>query len=87
MAYDEPIGSTVADRGLQVATALSAEIVVLRERLEIVERLAAAHGMFGPEAVDCYQPDGAVAAGFLAKRRAFLERVFGAMRVFQEPSR
>lgn len=87
MAHDEPIGSTVADRGLQIATALSAEVVVLRERLEIVERLAAAHGLFGPDTVDAYQPDAPVAAGFLAKRRAFLERVFGAMRVQPEQPR
>lgn len=87
MMQDEPIGTTVADRGLQIATALSAELVVLRERLEIVERLAAAHGLFGPAEVDAYVPDAAVAQGFAAKRRAFLERVFGAMRVSQEPQR
>ena len=52
MAQDEPIGTTVADRSLQIATALSAEVVVLRERLEIVERLAAAHGLFGPDDVE-----------------------------------
>ncbi len=87
MAHDEPIGSTVADRGLQIATALSAEVVVLRERLEIIERLAAAYGLFGPAEVDSYQAEPPVAAGFLAKRRAFLERVFGAMRVQQEQPR
>lgn len=87
MTHNHQVGSTLADRSLQIATALSAEVVVLRERLEIVERLAAAHGLFGSDEVDGYQPDAAVSAGLLAKRRAFLERVFGAMRVRQEPKR
>lgn len=87
MVHDEPIGSTVADRSLQIAAALSAEVAVLRERLEIVERLAAAHGLFGPAEVDTYQPDAHVARSFVEKRRAFLERVFGAMRVQPEQPR
>jgi hypothetical protein len=87
MAQDEPIGATVADRSLQIATALSAEVVVLRERLEIVERVAAARNLFGPEEVDAYRPNRTVAQGFIARRRAFIERVFGAMRVDQEPPR
>lgn len=83
--HHEPIGTSVADRSLQIATALSAEVAVLRERLEIVERLAAAHGMFGPAEVDGYSPDAPVAAGFAAKRKAFLERIFGAMRETGDP--
>ncbi|MET0238688.1 MAG: hypothetical protein ABW184_02220 [Sphingobium sp.] len=75
------VGSTVADRSLRMVTALSAEVVVLRERLEIVERLAAAYGLFGPEDVDAFRPAPDVAAALKAKRRTFLERVFGAMRV------
>lgn len=82
MAQDRNgVGSTVADCSLRMVTALSAEVVVLRERLEIVERLAAAHGLFGPEDVDHYRPDPELAASLKAKRRTFLERVFGAMRV------
>ena len=84
---NESIGSSVAERSLQISTALSAEVVVLRERLEIVERLAAAHGLFGPEEVDSYSPDDAVAAGFMTRRRTFMERIFGAMRVNQELAR
>ncbi|HEX7871802.1 MAG TPA: hypothetical protein VF475_02755 [Sphingobium sp.] len=74
------IGTTVADRSLRMVTALSAEVVVLRERLEIVERLAAERGLFGPEDVDAYHPAPDVAAGFKDKRKAFLTRVFSAMR-------
>ena len=87
MAQDEPIGTSVADRSLQIATALAAEVAVLRERLEIVERLAADHGLFCPADVDAYVPEPSVAEGFAAKRRAFIERIFGAMRVNQEPRR
>ena len=85
MAQEDVIGTTVADRGLRIATALSAEVIVLRERLEIVERLAAAHGLFGPADIDAYVPDVAVTEGFAAKRLTFLERVFGAMRMGREP--
>ncbi|MET0363129.1 MAG: hypothetical protein ABW169_00620 [Sphingobium sp.] len=79
-AARDGIGTTVADRSLRMVTALSAEVVVLRERLEIVERLAARHGLFGPEEVDAFQPEPDVASGFKAKRKAFLDRVFSAMR-------
>jgi hypothetical protein len=75
------VGSTVADTSLRMVTALSAEVVVLRERLEIVERLCAAHGLFGPEEVDAFCPDPALAEAFKARRKGFLERIFGAMRV------
>ncbi len=71
---------TVADCSLKIATSLSAEVAVLRERLEIVERLAAMHGLFGPQDVDNFRPDPAVAASFKTKRKALIERVFGTMR-------
>lgn len=76
----EPVGTTVADRALRVATALSAEVVVLRERLEIVERLAAKQGVFGPGDVDAYTPSADEEAAAKTWRRRFLDRVFGAMR-------
>lgn len=74
------VGTTVADRSLRMITALSAEVVVLRERLEFVERLAAEHGLFGPDDVDAYNPSPETAAALKVRRRSFLERVFGAMR-------
>jgi hypothetical protein len=75
------IGSAVSDKSLRIVTALSAEVAVLRERLEIVERLALDRGLFGPTEVDAYVPPPDVAAGFKARRKAFIERVFAAMRV------
>lgn len=80
MMDDKIIGSTVADRSLRMVTALSAEVVVLRERLEIMERLAVEHGLIGPEDLDGYRLLPEVAAGFKAKRKAFIERVFSVMR-------
>lgn len=81
LAVQGDIGSTVADTSLSIATALSAEVVVLRERLEIVERLCEAQGLFGPKDVDAFKADADVAAIFKQKRLAFIACVFGAMRV------
>jgi len=76
----EPLGTTVADRSLRVATALSAEVVVLRERLALIEMLAAERGLFGPEEIDAYRPSPQAAEGMRGKRLSFIERVFGGMR-------
>lgn len=75
------VGATVADTSLSLVTSLSAEVVVLRERLEIVERLCEAQGLFGPNDIDAFKADAGVAAIFKQKRLAFIARVFGAMRV------
>ena len=79
MHQNDSIGSSVADRSLRIVTALSAEVAVLRERLEIVERLAEERGLFGPKDVDTYRPTPDVDAQFKAKRSAFIRRVFHAM--------
>lgn len=81
MDEDEAIGSSVADRSLRMVTALSAEVIVLRERLEIVERLAIERGLFGPEDVDAYRPTRDVAEGFKAKRGVIIRRIFRTMRI------
>jgi hypothetical protein len=80
MIEDNGVGTTVADRSLRIVTALSAEVIVLRERMEIIERLASERGLFGPEEIDAYRPSPQVEAGFKVKRKAFIERIFGAMR-------
>lgn len=79
MEQDCGVGSTVADSSLRIVTALSAEVAVLRERLEIVEQLAAARGLFGPQDVDSFTPDASLAEAFKRKREAFIARVFGGM--------
>lgn len=76
----EPLGTTVADRSLRIATALSAEVIVLRERLAIIEQLAAERGLFSGADIDGYQLSPQAAADAKNKRLSFLERVFGALR-------
>lgn len=75
-----PLGTTVADRSLAIATALSAEVVVLQERLEIIERLAVQNGLFDPQHIDAYRQSPQAAAALKTRRLSFLERVFGGMR-------
>ena len=76
----DELGSTVADRALAIVTALSAEVVVLQRRLDIVERLAAQRGLFTPDAVDSYTPSPEETAAITVQRRGFIDRVFGAMK-------
>ncbi|KQM22220.1 hypothetical protein [Novosphingobium sp. Leaf2] len=76
----DALGTTVADRSLRIATALSAEVIVLRERLAIIERLAAERGVFSGADIDGYQLSPEAAAEAKTKRLSFLERVFGALR-------
>lgn len=76
----EEIGSTVADRALAVATALSAEVVVLRGRLETMERLAVRHGLFTSGEIDGFVPTMDEAQASKAGRQGFVQRVFGALR-------
>ena len=81
MPDNRDIGTSVADTSLSMVTALSAEVIVLRERLEIVERLVEAQGLFGQSEIDDFKPDETIAAIIKQKRLAFIARVFGAMRV------
>lgn len=76
----EPLGTTVADQSLRVATALSAEVIVLRERLALIEMLAAERGLFGPGEIDAYRPLSEAAEMLKGKRLSFIERVFGGLR-------
>jgi hypothetical protein len=76
----EPLGTTVADRSLRVAAALSAEVIVLRERLALIELLAVERGLFGPNEIEAYRPSPQAAERMKAKRLSFIERVFGGMR-------
>ena len=76
----QPLGTTVADRSLRIATALSAEVVVLRERLALLEMLMVERGLLGPEEIEAYRPSSQANDGMKAKRLSFLDRVFGSMR-------
>lgn len=73
-------GASVAERALQIATALAAEVASLRERLAVVEQVAADKRLFSSAEIDSYQPDETTAAAFKAERVGLIGRVFGALR-------
>ena len=63
------------DRLLAVISALTAELVVLRSRLDTHERLAATGG-FDRLRVEAFEPDAAAAAERHAETQAIVRRVF-----------
>lgn len=72
--------SGIEDRALAMVTALSAEVAVLRERLQRLEYVAEQRALFTAESIDGYQPDDAQDAALTASRRAFVDRVFAVLR-------
>jgi acyl-CoA hydrolase len=65
-----------ADRMLAMFSALTAEVSVLRARLDTHERLAAQHGLFTRVAVDAYEPTAEVLAARQADTQALIATVF-----------
>jgi hypothetical protein len=64
------------DRLLAIVTALTAEVAVVRERLDTTERLAALGLPATAANIEAYQPDPEVEAAREAVRAAMLDRVF-----------
>ena len=64
------------DRLLAIVTALTAEVSVVRERLDTAERLAALGLTATPANIEAYQPDPEVEAVRETMRAAMLDRVF-----------
>lgn len=56
--------------------ALSAQLAIVRERLDTVERLAAKAGVFGPGDVDSFTPDADAAQARDAIRQGMIARIF-----------
>lgn len=75
--FDDP----AVDRLLSLAMALTAEVSVLRERLDTVERLLDARGGLSRADIEAYVPDRDAGAERGEATRAFLARV---MRGFQQ---
>jgi hypothetical protein len=63
------------DTLLGMVLSLTSEVAVLRERLDAHERLAAAGGFTGPDAVDAYVPDAAAEEARAAQRQRLLAKV------------
>jgi len=68
------------DHLMEMVLALSAEISVLRDRLDTHERLAEASTAPTPEAVESYVPDDAASGQRSAWRSAFLAKLFRSIR-------
>lgn len=68
------------DQLLGMVTALAAQLAVTRERLDTVERLAQAAGLFGPEDVDAYVATGEAATARDTIRRTLVARIFRPVR-------
>lgn len=75
------IGSASADRAIQMATALAAEVAVLRERLGVLEILCERGGVLPSGAIDHFRPDPTTSQKLRAERLGLIERVFNALRV------
>jgi hypothetical protein len=57
---------------------LGAELWVQRERVRVIERLLATHGVVTAAAIEHYRPDEAEIASARAERQAFIDRIYGA---------
>jgi hypothetical protein len=63
------------DTVMGIVMALAGEVSVLRERLDSVERLVAAKGLFTQHDLEAYRPDDAVLAERERWRAEYIERV------------
>jgi hypothetical protein len=70
------------DRLLAIVTALTAELSVVRERLDTAERLADRGLLATPANIEAYEPEPAVETAREAIRSAMLDRVF---RILSQP--
>lgn len=69
------------DRLLAIVMALAGEVAVLRDRLDTVERLAAAKGVLTHDDIETYQPDEQAAQAREQWRTEYLARL---MRILEE---
>jgi hypothetical protein len=70
--YDAP----GLDHAMSMILVLANELMVVRDRLDTVERVAAAKGVMLEEDIEAYQPDQAVLEAREARRQAFLARLY-----------
>ncbi len=64
------------DQLMAMVTALTAEVAVLRERVDTHERLAEGHRLYGRDEVEAYQPDPAAQKDRSAQRQRLLRKVY-----------
>ena len=68
--FDDP----QIDKVVGIVIALAGEVSVLRERIDTIECIAAAKGLFTQDDIEAYRPDESVAAA-RDKRAEYIERV------------
>lgn len=66
------------EKVLGIALSLASEVAVLRERLETIERLIEARGLFPRSAIEGYEPSREERAERAARRMEYLDRVLQA---------
>lgn len=76
-----PITDTIAEQSLRIVTALSAEVAVLRERLDIFEQVAIKRALIDKGELDRFRPDADTRALFKASRLDMIKRVFAAIKL------
>jgi hypothetical protein len=64
------------DHAMSMILVLANEMMVMRDRLDTVERVAASKGIFLEEDVEAYQPDQQVLDIREQRRQDFLERLY-----------
>ncbi|MCB2106502.1 MAG: hypothetical protein KDE14_02320 [Rhodobacteraceae bacterium] len=64
------------DQLMAMVTALTAEVSILRERLDTNERLAERHKLYDRDEIETYQPDAGAAKDRSALRQRLLHKVY-----------
>jgi hypothetical protein len=70
--YDAP----GLDQAMSMILVLASELTAMRDRLDTVERVAAAKGVMLEEDIEAYRPDQAVLEAREARRQQFLARLY-----------
>lgn len=68
------------DKVLGIVMALAGEVSVLRERLDTVERLAEAKGVFSRQDIETYRPNEQIAEEREQWRKEYIDRVLRVVR-------
>jgi hypothetical protein len=69
--FDDP----AVDKLLAMLMGLAGEVSVIRDRLDTVERLAEARGLFTQQDIESYEPPDEVIAARAARREEFLDEI------------
>lgn len=64
------------DQAMSMILVLASELMVMRDRLDTVERVAAAKGLVLEEEIEAYRPDQAVLEVRETRRQHFLEHLY-----------